>query len=192
VLVESSDESWTQAGSNLVPKPNEGFPVPPDAKTGKHAMAVALSGRFNSFFADKPSPLFAVDANPEGDLVDKADRTGRTLKVSTPDARLVVVSSSEFVADMVTQMARQIGGGQYRGNPILVRNAIDWSLADTDLLAIRSAGAFARTLAPLDSDARTLWELSNYLIVLLALAAVLGLALTRRRMTKPITLTPEA
>lgn len=196
VLILSSQNSWLQKSTNLQPDferfPGAGFGRDADAPVGPQNLAAALMGPIPSYFADRPSPLFGANANPEGDLADKADRTGRTLKTATADARLVVISSSEFVSDLVTQLAQQVGGGSYRGNPLLIRNLVDWALADTDLLQIRSAGAFARTLRSMENDDRTRYELTNYVVVLLALLGVLGVALTRRRLAKPIKLSPEA
>ena len=89
------------------------------------------------------------------------------------------------------QLGAQIGGGPYRGNRNLVRNLFDWALQDTDLLQIRSAGAFARTLRPLKPEEKTNRQLINYVIVLAALLGVLAIATTRRRMARPMELTPE-
>lgn len=194
VLIHSGDESWVRTDTSLEPDlqkyPEQGFAPPEGATRGALPLAAALVGTLPSHFADKPSPLFQPDAAPDApDLQDAADRTGRTLKTSTPDARLVVVGSSEFVGDLVTQIGGQIGGGSYRGNPVLLRNLIDWTLEDTDLLQIRSAGAFARTLEPMDDATRTRYEATNYVLVLLALLAVLGFTIARRRMVKPIPLT---
>src|SRR5690606_5566515 len=63
----------------------------------------------------------------------------------------------------------------------LVQNAIDWAVADTDMLAIRSRGSTARTLTGVDEDARGNWELANYVIALLGLALVVVVARVRRQ-----------
>ncbi|MCH8117060.1 MAG: ABC transporter permease, partial [Proteobacteria bacterium] len=44
----------------------------------------------------------------------------------------------------------------------LVENAIDWSLEDRGLLAIRGRTHFSRTLNPLDRDSQLFWEYLNY------------------------------
>ncbi len=192
VLVRSSDESWIRREMGLEPDlqkyPDTGFGVPEGAERGAVPLAVSLVGSLPSHFAEKPSPLFepGAEANPEA---SDGDRTGRTLKSSTPDARLVVIGSSEFVGDLVGQLGAQIGGGSYRGNAVLIRNLIDWALEDTDLLQIRSAGAFARTLKSMDDSERNTYEVVNYAVVLLALGGVLLLTVSRRRLAKPIPLT---
>jgi len=49
---------------------------------------------------------------------------------------------------------------------------VDWSVADEDLLAIRSRGSHARLLAPLTPAAQTFWEWLNYGLALLALLGI--------------------
>lgn len=188
VLIESSEKSWVRKDSNIEPRPGEpdlGY-AHKDEPTGKQAMAVTLVGRIPSYFADKPSPLFAGDAAGEG-----ADRTGRTLKESVPDARLVVVGSSEFASDLVASLAQQMGGGPYRGNLVLARNLVDWTMEDTDLLQIRSGGAFSRTLRSLEPKDKTMWEVGNYLVTLALLGAIVASFSTRRWRAVAIQLTPE-
>lgn len=188
VLIESSDKSWVRKESSIEPRPGEpdlGY-AHKDEPVGKSPLAVTLVGQFTSFFADKPSPLFGGDAGSEG-----ADRTGRTLKESVPDARLVVVGSAEFAGDLVAQLAQQMGGGAYRGNQMLVRNLVDWSMEDTDLLQIRSAGAFSRTLKNMDDKEKTTWEIVNIGATLALLVFVVASFSTRRRRAVAIQLTPE-
>ena len=67
-------------------------------------------------------------------------------------------------------------------------NLIDWSLRDRDLLEIRDAGAFARTLDPLTKEKKSDLRFWNYMFVLIALAVVFVLALTRRKLVQPIEL----
>jgi ABC-2 type transport system permease protein len=189
-LAWTSAESWLKYDTRLEPDfqtyPDKGFGAASDATLGSEPVAVSVTGTFTSHFAERPSPLFGV-ATPDED-VSQANRTGRTLKTSNSEARLVVIGSTEFASDLVTQMGQQIGGGTYRGNILLVKNLVDWSLADTDMLKIRSAGAFARTLRPLKQNERTKYEAINYAIVLIALLGVLVIAITRRRMAIPIPL----
>jgi ABC-2 type transport system permease protein len=188
-LITTSPESWTYGSADILPKTireaDSAFQPSSDDKRRAHTLAVTLVGRFKSFFADKPSPLFGADQK-KAEARGKADRTGRTVKRSPPDARLVVVGSSAFASDLINHLAGQVGGGLYRGNFQLVRNLLDWSLADTDLLQIRSVGAFARTLDPLEDRQRTLWEAGNYLFALAALLGVVFFAIARRRWVKPI------
>jgi len=194
ILLQSSDRSWTLKTKDVLPKTLsdavDAFPRGNDLAA--RPMAATLAGRFPSYFADRPSPLFtAGDEAETADTEDDeavGDRTGRTIKQSNAEARLVVVGSSAFASDVVQGLGSQIGasGAIYRGNFQLVRNLIDWALADTDLLQIRGSGAFARTLMPLSESEKTRWELTNYLVVLIALAIVVGIAATTRRRTRSL------
>jgi len=216
VLLRTSEGTWLHDSTDLQPDfqkyPDKGF-----MKTNGSAsepVAVSLVGTFPSHFADKPSPLFkeeseddeesdeettdedatedAGDSGEErtdGDGGEKeADRTGRTLKGSTPDARLVVVSPSAFVSDMVTQLDFRSGTDSFSGNLVLIRNLVDWALEDTDLLEIRSVGNFARILEPMSAEEHTFYEVANYGVVLLVLIGVAVMAITWRRGTRPIPL----
>ncbi|MBN2714921.1 MAG: Gldg family protein, partial [Deltaproteobacteria bacterium] len=125
----------------------------------------------------------ADDAKAEN---KKEDRTGRTLKHSVPGARLAVVGSAELLSDLTVQISSQIAGNVERSNFQLMRNLIDWAVADTDLLEIRTAGTFARTLNPIDESTRNKWEWGNYIFVLIALCVVVFVTVTRRRKQKSL------
>jgi hypothetical protein len=74
----------------------------------------------------------------------------------------------------------------YTSNFQFARNLIDWTLADTDLLEIRTGGTFARTLKPMDDKTTNIWEIANYLFVLLALGLVVFIFAGKRRNTKSL------
>ncbi|MCK9522274.1 MAG: Gldg family protein [Proteobacteria bacterium] len=193
-ILSTSKDAWISDTTQILPESLESAQTAyqPQGTLAQHTLGVALSGAFTSHFADKPSPLFGADtpapppADADADAAPQADRTGRTLKVANQDARLVVVGSSAFASDVVASLGQQMGGNVYRSNMQFARNLIDWSLADTDLLNIRSSGAYARTLKPLEDKERNAYELANYLFVLLALAAVVVISITRRRATRSI------
>lgn len=176
-LVETSEDAWQRDSRDIEPDfdryPATGFPTNSDAME-RQPLAVALTGTFPSYFADRPSPVFGTEASPAD---EEADRTGRTLTRSLPGARVVVVGTAELASDLMMSLAQQPGGEMHAGNIALVENLVDWSTEDTDLLAIRSASGIVRTLRPLEEHERRAWELGQ-----LALAALLvgGLALFPR------------
>jgi ABC-2 type transport system permease protein len=162
VLLSSSEGSWLNLSGEIDPDfaryPELGFG--PDGDLGSRVVGVTLTGRFPSYYAVRPSPLFE---GSEAETADSAaDRTGRTMKESLPDARLVVLGSPEMVSDLMMRLSDQPGGEVHRSNLQLVQNLIDWSLEDTDLLSIRSSGSFARTLRPLSEAESRGWELGIY------------------------------
>jgi hypothetical protein len=95
---------------------------------------------------------------------------------------MVVFGSSTFVSDLVQQLDSEFT----KSNIELVHNAVDWSLADTDLLAIRSRNAATRALT-VPPESRSKWIWGNGVIALAGLVGVVVLAWLRRRAVQPIT-----
>lgn len=178
VLARTTASAWRYAGTELDP------PDPTDARA-EEVLAVAITGRIPSAFAEVPNPMLAGEA-PEG-----GDPTVGTVKQSLPDARLAVLGAPEMVSDLLLQLAQGPGGEVHRGNLQLLQNLIDWSVEDTELLTIRSAGAFARTLAPLDDETRNLLELGQVVLALMLVGLVALGQRARRAAVRPIPL-PEA
>ena len=185
VLLRTSPDSWLNQTGSIEPNfglyPEMGFA--PGSEWESRVVGVSLSGAFQSYFAERPSPLFegAEDAGSGG-----ADATGRTMKQSLSDARLVVLGSSELVSDFILRISEQVGGEIHRGNPQLIQNLVDWSVEDTDLLSIRSSGAFARTLRPMPEGEPQVWEFAVYGVVLTSLLVTVLVPGWRRRRIQPI------
>ena len=95
--------------------------------------------------------------------------------------------SSTFASDLVQQLDSELTAS----NIELVHNAVDWSLADTDLLAIRSRNAASRVLT-IGPDSPGAWRTANLAIALIGLVLVVGFAWLRRRAVRPITTAKEA
>jgi ABC-2 type transport system permease protein len=152
-----------------------GFALPGEPE--RHSLALALTGRFPSAFAGQSSPLFDGD---EG--------KGKVLESSVADGRLLVIGSAELASDLMLQIANQGGNEVHRGNLQLVHNAVDWAVEDTALLSIRSAGAFARVLLPVDAKTAQLVELRTWLFTGALLVGVLALShwMRRRRVALPL------
>ncbi len=91
---------------------------------------------------------------------------------SPESARLIVFGSNDFLRDQITQMAGAATGTAYLAPFQLVTNAVDVALDDTGLLSIRSRGQFNRTLPPMEDKARQFWEILNYGLAALAIAAI--------------------
>jgi ABC-2 type transport system permease protein len=188
VLLTSSNESWLTSSSviepDLVRYPKVGFPGPGDApadKKGSQVLAVAITGGFTSSVAkpDKPE-----------DKADKDAAAPRLIEHSPPDARIVVFGSSAFASDDLLALADQIDSDFAKSNLELVHNAVDWTLADTELLAIRSRTMATRALT-VGPDSRAMWIWANGAIAVAGLVLVVVLAWLRRRAVLPLT-TKEA
>lgn len=183
-LVESSAQSWRTGDTNIDPNPafELGFAEPEASAQKSSPLAVLVEGRFESYYKGKASPLLQKDeekpANPHNPQPKKEekldDKIYSVLEKSPNIARLVVFGSNEFVADDTIQVVGMLNGTQYTNPLQLVENAIDWSVQDRTLLAIRSRGHFARTLVPLTDTQKHGWEVFNYIFALLGLFAVWG------------------
>jgi ABC-type uncharacterized transport system involved in gliding motility auxiliary subunit len=161
---------------NIVKYPDTGFAGPADsAKTGSQVLAVAITGGFTSGLP-KPSA---------------DDKTAKALLPHSPkDTRIVVFGSSAFVSDDILGLAQQLESDLTASNVELVHNAVDWSLADTDLLSIRSHNTASRALT---NVARPyVWRWVNLVIAIIGLALVIGLAWLMRRAVRPVIESKEA
>lgn len=180
-LLTSSTGSWRSADLNLIPDygafPDTGFAPP-----GDHAaetLAVALEGRFDSFFRGKESPLAKDPEKPkdpalEGGETRPTPELSGVIERSPESARLVLVASNSFASDTAIELASQGLGTLYLRPVEFLQNAIDWSLEDRNLLALRGRSQLARTLEPLGEAGQRRWEYANYGLALLGLIAVWG------------------
>lgn len=196
VLLSTTKDAWLSSGVDVLPDftryPEAGFGKPDKlAKDdqGKFDLAVVLTGSFTSHFADKGDPRLAAKKSGGKDAAAPAKKLDRTLKQSPPGTRLVVVGSSVFVSDSSQILSQLIGNDRPKNNLSLFGNMVDWSLADNDLLSIRSRGKQVRTLDVAD-DARTKWEGINYGIALLGLGLIAGITFMQRRRLEPLLVIP--
>lgn len=183
-LLSSSAQSWTSPDLSVAPDfqafPGVGFAMGPSLS--RQPLALTVTGPIPSAFRAIPSPLWS-GADEQG------DGTGRTVTEALPEARLVVLGSSEFVSDPMMVLSRGANGEVHRNNLQLLQNLVDWSLEDQDLLTIRSSGAFSRTIRPMTRDERLEAELITYFFVLFPLSIVGLIPIRRRASAVPLTLT---
>ena len=194
VLLNSSAASWLRSDPTLQPDfqlyPERGFAVEGEQKA--YPLAVSVRGSFESFFKGKPSPFTeaaATDPNaPPPTPVTGPQPDESTLTQSPDTARLIVIGSGEFVDDFVLNLSSQLIQDQVLNNLQFAQNAVDYSVEDTDLLAIRSRGTFTRLLDPLTEGEQSTWEFGNYAVALVALVVIGGLWYVRRRNERPMEL----
>ena len=189
-LLESSDHSWTSDSLNIQPdfRTHGKLGFPARAERGRQLLAVAVEGRFDSYFKEKPSPLAAQkeeeDAGGEPTEDEEKDDTeasadeetatviARVIDHSPESARIIVFASNSFLSDTMLDLATSGLGTLYLTPVQLVENAVDWSLEDRGLLAIRGRAHFSRTLDPLDRESQVFWEYLNYGLALLGLLLI--------------------
>ncbi|MCZ6875011.1 MAG: Gldg family protein, partial [bacterium] len=191
-LLESSAAAWTSDGLNIQPDFRTygalGFAT--GTKRGRQLLAVAVEGRFESWFKGKPSPLAkseepatktdtASPGMPGGDAQrqDEAEKDqkpviSRVIGRSPESARLILFASNTFLTDSALDLASSGLRTRYLNSVQLVENAVDWSLEDRDLLGIRGRAHFSRTLPSLNRPAQVFWEYLNYGLALIGLLLV--------------------
>jgi ABC-2 type transport system permease protein len=196
VLLKSSKKSWTQDNDNIMPDfsryPEAGFGHDEKTQTQSYPLAVLATGVFESSFKGKPSPLAiqeqAKDEQAQPSKDKKQKDQGGVIERSPKTARLVVIGSSDFLRDDVLGRARQTGSDRFINNIQFAQNLVDWSVADVDLLTIRSRGTYARTLKPMEEASKLYWEIGNCILVVLAIGAIAGYFYLRRRHLQPISI----
>ncbi len=183
-LLRSSPGSWRSASTDVMPKMDEDglSAFKPAGETGSNLLGVAVTGRFDSFFNGKTSPLLeapaaqvddeSADSEEEGDAEAGAGVISGIIEKSPESAKLVLFSSGEFLSDQMLGTIGSASGTLYTNSIQLIANTVDWALEDEGLLQIRSRGHFNRTLPPLDEADQVFWEYLNYLMALFGLIIV--------------------
>ena len=194
-LLESTDQAWTSDSLNIQPdfRAHGKLGFAPGKERGKQLLGIAVEGRFESFFKDKPSPLATQKEAAETQTNPAEDEDGqdpeakseasaepakkepvitRVIDRSPESARIILFASNSFLTDEMLDLAAAGLGTRYLKPVDLVANAVDWSLEDRGLLAIRGRAQFSRTLDPLDRDTQMFWEYLNYGLALLGLVVV--------------------
>lgn len=201
-LLRSSPDAWLSDSTDIMPRLDEnGSGVSPWTREGdaaEYAVAVSSQGRFDSYFAGKPSPVSQGNeesANTSDSTVEKTDNAEKdattlaqnmdnVIERSSESARIMVFASNDFLRDQITQMAGSATGTAYLAPFQLMANAVDVALDDTGLLSIRSRGQFNKTLPPMENSSQKFWEYLNYVLAAVAIAIVFGLTRLWHRHTE--------
>jgi ABC-2 type transport system permease protein len=187
-LLQSSDRAWLSDDLNVMPQiDNRGVSsFRPENERDRYLLGAVLQGRFDSYFADKESPLLQSGAGEpvaaENDA--KAEQESVISSIighSTESARIVLIASNDFVSDQVIQLSGSAGGTDYLSGLELVNNAVDWAVEDQGLLSIRSRGHFNRSLPPMAQDSHMFWESANYVLAVVMLALLFAFQTYQRR-----------
>jgi ABC-2 type transport system permease protein len=195
-LIQSSERSWTSDSANMQPDFNAHGPLgfPKGEDLGRKVLAVAVEGRFRSPFAGKPSPLLPEAktdeksdeaADPEAAETEEEEEAAEdgkkpvfsgVIESSPGSARLILIGSSAFATDTAISLANEATQSRYLKPIELIQNAVEWSLEDRGLLALRGRGQFSRLLEPVGREGRMLYEYLNYGLALGGLVLLYWLA----------------
>lgn len=141
-LCSSSQYSWTRGQPyNLDPQQRS------DGNLQAYPLAVAVSGKFRSFYAGKPAP---ASEESTGDAPE--DSTAETISES-PETQIVVVGNARFVTnDSLLQFGL---------NQLFLENAVDWLTLGGDLINIRSRFVTNRPLKEISENAKLFVRIIN-------------------------------
>jgi len=170
VLIRTSPDSWIMKDRyELNPVLSASFSESAGSRE-KRALAVALQGRFVSFFKGRPIPTRKGEKPPSGAVVEQS-----------PDTRMLVIGDSDMASGMV-----QYTNANY--NLAFLSNCAEWLSSDDDLLGIRTrtqADVRLNRIQDPVAKARVMAvsQILNVIVVPLAvvLVGVLRLLLRRRR-----------
>ena len=157
VLARSSPQAWLQKGRFDLTPPNPFQQMQRPAEKGQsYPLAIALVGRFHSYFAGKPVPAAAdsVAAAPAAKTIE-----------DSPETQVIVVGSSQFANSNFLSM--------FPGNQNFILNAIDWMTLGDKLISIRSRGAIDRPLKLTSATGKAVFKYANTFGVAI-LVAVFG------------------
>ncbi|HYC78429.1 MAG TPA: Gldg family protein [Planctomycetota bacterium] len=135
-LFSSSPQSTVSTDASEMSLP---YTAPPTARA--RSLAVALRGRFPSWFADKPTP-----PPPGRSPTETRPADGSTLKQSR-ETTVTVIGDSDFLSIMMSLF--QLPTAEQRANLALLRNAIDFGGEERRLAAIRGREVARRPLSEL-------------------------------------------
>ncbi len=166
ILARSSPGAWLQRGRYDLTPPNPFQMQRPPDKGESYPLAVALVGRFRSFFAGKPIPT------SPGDSTSTAPPAADKTVEESPETQVIVVGNSQFANSNFISM--------FPGNQNFILNAIDWMTLGDKLIAIRSRGAVERPLHMTSATGKALFMYANTFGVAI-LVAVFGIARFMRR-----------
>nr|WP_305907754.1 Gldg family protein [Methylomarinum sp. Ch1-1]MDP4520533.1 Gldg family protein [Methylomarinum sp. Ch1-1] len=174
-LLRSSEQSWLSAATDVMPRiDNSGQThYQPEGETGSQLLGVISAGRFDSYFAGKPSPLLKKEESSNEESIEDDDvAASGVIEHSPQSARIILFASNDFLNDQMIHLAGSSSRSEYLNSLQLVANSIDWSLEDASLLSIRTRGHFNRTLPPLEHGEQLFWEYLNYALAAIALGIV--------------------
>ncbi|WPL19478.1 gliding motility-associated ABC transporter permease protein GldF [Thiorhodovibrio winogradskyi] len=141
----------------------------PDAAAEAEAEAEAdLGADADLMDADEGNADIAAEETAE----DSPPVISAVVERSPAAARLILIGSSSFLTDTAISLASEATQSGYLKPLELIENAVEWSLEDRGLLALRGRGQFSRLLEPVGRDGRMFWEYLNYLLALGGLVLV--------------------
>lgn len=119
-LISSTDAAWTSDSMDVLPRVDDsGLSAwETEGEAGEQILAAVVSGRFDSYFAGKPSPLLQTqetDAVAPAQEEEKELTVGSVIERSPESAKLVLFASNDFLTDQILGTMSSMTGAQYLG-----------------------------------------------------------------------------
>ena len=167
-LISSSEDAWTEKSPNVMPESSGGTGslYLPGSDQGTKTLAVALEGKFSSYFEESPflqaradiAPIDLGDggaeesadgetADDEAEVPELPDTFASVIEHSPESARLIVIGSSDFVSDQTIRMLSSAQGTMYASPMQLFTNIVEWAVEDATLMSIRARGQYKPDVA---------------------------------------------
>ncbi len=132
-LFSSTQYSWTMGQPfNLGPQQR----ATGDLKT--YPLAVAVSGKFKSFYADKPVPDLERSDEETPEIEPSQESSAEETIPESLETQIIVVGNAKFVTNTSLR--------QFGANRLFFENAVDWLTLGEELISIRSRFVTERPL----------------------------------------------
>jgi ABC-type uncharacterized transport system involved in gliding motility auxiliary subunit len=161
-LANTGPRAWAEGGTENNLKPRQAYPPPKDQTPRSLSVVGILSGRFKSFFAEKPIPLPDEKYRKEN---SGEDHEPEKILISPP-THIVAVGSSRFIMNHYLTL--------FPSNKDFFLNLTDWLNSGEDLISIRSRHSFDRPLEKTSESKKTMLKYANIFSVSI-LVMVFGL-----------------
>jgi len=168
ILAQSSKYSWLQKGRYDLNPLQEFMPQPEGIKP--YPLAMLVSGKFKSFFADKEVPPVKKSAEEE----KTPEENQETIKQCEKGNQILVAANARFINDEYVESP---------GNIEFFLNAVDWFTWGKDLIGIRSRMVLDRTLPFLSEQQKTAIKFVNLggIPLLLALFGIIRFYIRKKK-----------
>ena len=143
-LAQTSEDAWEMHSPyDLNPQPQQKFyRTPSDRKT--LTLAIELSGKFKSFYADKGIPKVDKDDAEEGSKAETDDSEREGIK-EVENTQIIVIGNSSFIDN----------GHLSDESSVFFLNAVDWLTLGEELVNIRSRTATDRPLKEVSAGTKS-------------------------------------
>ncbi|MGA1868624.1 MAG: GldG family protein [bacterium] len=138
ILAKTTPHGWTQQGRYDL-NPQQNFGLTAAGSREEIPLAVMLSGKFKSFYANKKIP---PKEEEDSDKESTADESA--LKENHEDVQIIAIGNSRFIKDDFL--------GRFRENSIFFMNMVDWLTMGDKLIGIRSRETVDRPLKEISSS----------------------------------------